>query len=87
MSQVGVIAVPKVRWGGRWAKELGTLEGSEVADWEVLATYNQTTAYQVARALNLGAALPDPPEGKVFEFGSRVESDGTSTLLVRTVDE
>jgi hypothetical protein len=50
-----------------------------------LAEYGRTTGYQVARALNLGTALPEAPEGKRFEFGARVESDG-SVLLVRCVD-
>lgn len=85
MAQVGQIQVPHVRWGGRWA---GVLKRSEVGEeWTELVTeYKPTTAYQVARSLNLGGSLPAPPAGQRFEFGSRLNRDGTSTLLVRVVD-
>lgn len=84
MAQVGTIQVPAVRWGGRWMTELSHLDDCE--EWQELTGYKPTTAYQVARALNLGRALPVPPEGRQFEFGSRLEIDGTSTLLVRCVE-
>jgi hypothetical protein len=84
MAQVGTIQVPHVRWGGRWSSELRKAEVGE--DWTELVAYKKTTGYQVARSLNLGAALPEPPEGKRFEFGSREERDGSSTLLVRVVE-
>jgi len=85
MAEVGVIQVPHVRWGGRWSSGLQGLE--ECEDWQEIAEYAGTTSYQVARALNLGASLPEPPEGKRFEFGSRPDAGGGSTLLVRCVDD
>lgn len=92
MAEVGVIQVPRVRWGGRWAAALRHLAGpgketvSFTGDWFELSEYAGTSAYQVARALNLGSEIPSPPEGKKWEFGSRREKSGKSTLLVRAVD-
>lgn len=86
MAQVGTIQVPHVRWGGRWSSELKRAGATVGEDWTELTGYKKTTGYQVARSLNLGAALPEPPEGKRFEFGAREERDGTSTLLVRVVE-
>jgi hypothetical protein len=87
MAQTGVIQVPHVRWGGRWSTELKKLSGPVGSEFQELAEYKKTTAYQVARQLNLGAALPKLPDGQRYEFGAREESDGTSTLLVRIVEE
>jgi hypothetical protein len=84
MGRVGEVRVPRARWGGRWFKRLAKLGCSE--EWTELADYASTSSYQVARSLNIGAALPEPPAGKRFEFGSRLETDGGSTLLVRCVD-
>lgn len=90
MAEVGVIQVPRVRWGGRWAAALGRLAGrlgpDQDSEWHELSEYAGTSAYQVARALNLGSEIPEAPAGKKWEFGSRREKSGKSTLLVRTVD-
>lgn len=78
------IRVPKLRWGGRWLTALNDLD-EPCDDWRELTSYAGTSSYQVARSLNLAQALPEPPKGRAFEFGSRSEPDGSSTLLVRCV--
>ena len=89
MAEIGVIQVPRVRWGGKWMEGLKriTVAEEQAGDWEEVADYAGTSAYQVARALNLGVAVPAPPEGYNWEFGSRREKSGRSTLLVRVVAE
>lgn len=82
-----MIQAPHVRWGGRWSAKLRQLlaEGTVDGSWTSLTSYKKTTGYQVARSLNLGAALPEPPPGKRFEFGFESD-DEQSTLFVRLVD-
>jgi len=64
MAEVGVVTVPRARWGGRWAKALEVFVGSAgSSDWTELCEYAGTSAYQVARALNLG---PFPKLGDNF---------------------
>jgi hypothetical protein len=73
---------PHIRWGGKWKSALERLEPTE--EWQELTEYAKTSAYQVARALNLGAELPEPPEGMMWEFGSIEATDKTkSTLFAR----
>lgn len=64
-------------------RELKELSAEDCAAWTAVADYAASSSYQVARALNLAAAVPAPPAGYRWEFGARAESDGTSTLLVR----
>jgi hypothetical protein len=89
-GRVGDVRTPHAKWGGRWLGELrSAVEEGRVKEgkrWVKIAEYAGTTGYQVARSLNLGAALPAPPDGKAFEFGAREYDDGTSTVVVRLVD-
>lgn len=88
---MGKVQVPQTRWGGRWKIAMAELgegsgEGEEREDgWVEMCDYGRTVGYQVARALNMGAALPDAGAGKRWEFGVDV-GEGRSTLLVRRVD-
>lgn len=81
---MGAIRTPHIRWGGKWKAALERLEVSR--EWQEVTEYSKTSAYQVARSLNLGAELPTVDDGSVLEFGSRANTDGTSTLLVRLRD-
>lgn len=86
---MAVVQAPHVRWGGRWASKLrqSLADGVLGSGWTELTEYKKTTGYQVARSLNLGAALPEPPEGKQFEFGFSETDDGNGSVLsVRLVD-
>ena len=68
--------VPRPRWGGAWLAKL-----AEVPDdgefHEVVPDYGPTSAYQVARQLNMASVLP---EGR-FEFGAQVSEDGERSVL------
>lgn len=82
------VQAPHVRWGGRWSSKLRQLlaDGNLSGGWTELTEYKKTTGYQVARSLNLGAALPEPPAGKQFEFGFEETGEDGSALFVRLVD-
>lgn len=77
------VRVPHARWGGRWLGPL--LQVSETVDeddssFRFLAEYGTTSAYQVARELNLISSLP---AGK-WEFGV-VDTEKGSELVARRV--
>lgn len=92
-----MIRVPQSRWGGRYLKplkdawdrgDIALHEADEPAvGWLEVGQYARTVAYQAARILNLGSVLPQTPPGTHFEFGARANNDGTSTVLVRLVED
>lgn len=71
-----------MRWGGRWKVGLDAKVVEE--DWVEVAEYGRTAGYQVARALNMGAGLPEAGAGKRWEFGVE-ERDGKSVVWARKV--
>lgn len=79
------IRAPHIRWGGKWKSALEKIEPTE--EWQEVTEYAKTSAYQVARALNLAVELPPVDDGQELEFGSLESTDKTkSTLFVRLRD-
>lgn len=75
------VKVPHARWGGRWLRPLTDIAAQEPdGNFYVLTPYKKTTAYQVARELNMLSQLP----AGEFVFGV-VETAGGSELVVQRV--
>lgn len=98
----GEIREPKIRWGGRWligegvdgaggggagSKLAGLAALERDGEWHDVAVYGPTSAYQVARSLNLASALPP---GK-YRFASQVregageDGEDVSVLMARRI--
>lgn len=75
------VKVPHARWGGRWLRPLRDFSELEPdGEFYSLITYKKTTAYQVARELNMLSQLP----AGEYVFGVK-ESADQSELCVQRV--
>lgn len=65
-EQVRRMRFPKLRWGGWYLRLLAAVPNDN--EWYEVAEYAPTTGYQIAKALNLAAVVPED-----YDFSTHVE--------------